>query len=301
MSTFYFYVLCLTIYSFIGWALETVLCSIDAKKFVNRGFLNGPFCPIYGFGAILILLVLQPFAGNLLLLFLAGILLTSVLEYVTGYLLERIFSMKWWDYSGRFMNIKGRVCLANALAFGVLAVVLTWYIHPFVSFWLHKIPAAVLFWAAWFLLIYFIVDTVLSSKAAFALKSSLAKMHNALVELEERRQAYAEAVATALEYRKMKATELLEEKGQAYKEALLESLEQAKRQAAETLEAAKGQYESLLARPRRLQRRLLAAFPTLTSVKHGVSLQRLRERIREQLPGKSESKEDKENKEKSLK
>ena len=87
------------VYSFLGWVCETVYCSIGQRKFVNRGFLNGPLCPVYGFGAVAVLLFLRPLRENLLLLFFGGMILTSVIEYITGFALEKLFAAKWWDYS----------------------------------------------------------------------------------------------------------------------------------------------------------------------------------------------------------
>ena len=118
------------IYSFLGWVCETVYCSIGGRRFVNRGFLNGPLCPVYGFGALIVVWAMQPFYKSVLLTFVAGVVLTSILEYITGWLLETLFHLKLWDYSERFLNINGRVCLKNSLMFGILAVVTVFYIHP---------------------------------------------------------------------------------------------------------------------------------------------------------------------------
>lgn len=87
------------IYSFLGWVCETVYCSVGSRHFVNRGFLNGPLCPVYGFGALIVVFAMQPFSKNIVLTFLAGMILTSALEYITGWLLEMLFHLKLWDYS----------------------------------------------------------------------------------------------------------------------------------------------------------------------------------------------------------
>lgn len=99
------------IYAFLGWVSECIYCSIGHKKIINRGFLNGPVCPIYGFGALIVIFFLKRYENNVLELFLYGIIVTSILEYITGYLLEMIFNTTWWDYSRKKFNIKGRVCL----------------------------------------------------------------------------------------------------------------------------------------------------------------------------------------------
>ncbi len=130
------------IYSFFGWLCECLYCGIPARRFINRGFLEGPYCPIYGFGALIVLYILQPFADRIVLLFLAGLVLTSVLEYITSYLMEKLFHSKWWDYSSRRLNINGRVCLRNSLMFGVLGVIVVRVIHPMVQMFLQQIPFA---------------------------------------------------------------------------------------------------------------------------------------------------------------
>ena len=108
-----FYILCFFAYSFLGWVCECIYCSIPAKKFINRGFLEGPYCPIYGCGAMLVIYLLTPFAAKPLLLFVAGILVTSALEYITSWLMEMFFHTKWWDYSTYPFNINGRICLIS--------------------------------------------------------------------------------------------------------------------------------------------------------------------------------------------
>lgn len=117
------------IYSFLGWICESIYCSIGNKKIVNRGVLNGPICPVYGFGALITIFFLKNFQGNIMLLFIFGVLITSTLEYITGFVLEKLFSTTWWDYSNKPFNIKGRVCLKNSILFGVMSVVLIEIIH----------------------------------------------------------------------------------------------------------------------------------------------------------------------------
>lgn len=99
------------IYAFIGWCTEVSYAALDRGIFVNRGFLNGPYCPIYGCGVVIVVAVLTPLKDNLLILFIGSFLLTSILEYITGYLLEKVFHNQWWDYSDKPFNIHGYVCL----------------------------------------------------------------------------------------------------------------------------------------------------------------------------------------------
>ncbi len=120
------------IYSFFGWVMESVLKTVVQKKPVNSGFLYGPFCPIYGFGAIIMFLFLDRFKDNIAILFLTGFFILSLWEYIVGWALEKIFHTKYWDYTNYKFNIKGRVCLLNSLFWGFLGVIFTKFIHPFI-------------------------------------------------------------------------------------------------------------------------------------------------------------------------
>lgn len=117
------------IYSVIGWICEVIFCSVRAKKLVNRGFLNGPYCPIYGAGVMLMITFLRGIE-NPIALFLAGALLTSTLEYVTSWTMEKLFHARWWDYSSNFLNINGRICLLGAFIFGSMSLIAVRLIHP---------------------------------------------------------------------------------------------------------------------------------------------------------------------------
>lgn len=127
------FVLYFMLYSCLGWICEVIYCSIPTKKFVNRGFLAGPYCPIYGFGALIILFLLQPFKGNPLLLFVFAVIATTMLEYVTSWAMEALLGIRLWDYSNRKMNLNGRICIKNSLIFGVLGVIVTYLVHPLTS------------------------------------------------------------------------------------------------------------------------------------------------------------------------
>lgn len=126
------YIFCFFVYAFLGYLCEVAYCSICQRHLVNRGYLYMPICPIYGFGAILILVVMLPISHLWYFVLLLGILLTSTLEYLTSYLMELIFHMRWWDYSKRKFNINGRVCLRNSLMFGALVMLVIYGLHPLV-------------------------------------------------------------------------------------------------------------------------------------------------------------------------
>ncbi|MFD2387089.1 putative ABC transporter permease [Enterococcus rivorum] len=117
-------------YSFIGWLWETIYCSIKAKKFIYRGFLIGPYCPIYGFGILSVLYFLNPFQNNLFLLYILSAVMVTVLEYITSYALEKLFHASWWDYKDVPLNINGRVAIPVSLFWGIDCVLIVKVIQP---------------------------------------------------------------------------------------------------------------------------------------------------------------------------
>ena len=173
------------IYSFIGWILETVYCSILSGKFEERGFLNGPLVPIYGFGAMIILATLLPYAFNPVLVFILGLILTSSLEYLTSYIMEKAFKMRWWDYSEMFMNINGRVCLLNSTMFGALSLILVEYIHPVIVALIANISMEYLNYIAIALFALVIIDFIASLRATLNLQSRLFELNNIKYEIEK--------------------------------------------------------------------------------------------------------------------
>lgn len=130
MNNFIEVVLLFFMYSFIGWLWETIYCSIKAKKFVYRGFLIGPYCPIYGFGILSVLYFLEPFQSNLFLLYILSAVIVTVLEYITSYALEKLFHASWWDYKNVPMNINGRVAIPVSLFWGIGCVLIVKVIQP---------------------------------------------------------------------------------------------------------------------------------------------------------------------------
>lgn len=127
------YFLWFVIYSVSGWGYESAVCSVTERKPVNRGFLNGPLCPVYGFGALISIVCLYGRTDNVLLLFTSGMVLACTVEYITSVLLEKLFDMKWWDYSEYRFNLNGRISLLGAVVFGTLSAVLIKWVHPFVA------------------------------------------------------------------------------------------------------------------------------------------------------------------------
>ena len=128
-------------YSFLGWLMEVTCKLIQYKRFINRGFLMGPICPIYGHGAIIMLILLKDFASNPFILFVMSMLVCTTLEYLTSYFMEKLFSARWWDYSNKKFNINGRICLETLIPFGILGVIIMYVTNPWLLNIYEKIPA----------------------------------------------------------------------------------------------------------------------------------------------------------------
>ncbi len=155
-----------TIYSFLGWMLETIFASIREGKFINRGFLTGSVCPIYGFSAIFIIQLSKWTASifkNYFILIIINVLfsiiLVTVLEYITGIFMEKIFDCKWWDYSDNAFNLHGYICIKYSLLWGLLAFLLIQIIHPVILAIVYSIPIYIKSYLKVFVLIYFLIDT----------------------------------------------------------------------------------------------------------------------------------------------
>lgn len=131
----YFY-----IYAFLGWCVEVVYAAVNRGVFVNRGFLNGPLCPIYGFGVTAVLAALTPLKENLLLLYAGSVLLTSALELATGFVMDKLFHHKWWDYSSAPANVGGYICLKFSLLWGLACVLVVDAVQPTIAALVTRIP-----------------------------------------------------------------------------------------------------------------------------------------------------------------
>ena len=174
----------LMIYSFMGWACESIYVSVGRRKLINSGFLYGPFCPIYGFGAIFVIFLLSPLADNPILVFFFGILITSLIEYFTSWLLEMLFHVMWWDYSHHRFNINGRVCLLNSFLFGCMSIFVIYFLHPPVADFVENIALSTRQIAASILFIYLITDLVLSTLQLISFKQQLSQFEIKLEEIK---------------------------------------------------------------------------------------------------------------------
>lgn len=181
METLAQYFLWFIIYCFIGWIYESTVCSIQHRRFVNRGFLNGPLIPIYGTGAVLAIFLFSDYAGlNPVYLFLLCGFVDCVLEYLTSWAMEKLFHARWWDYSNMRFQINGRVCLLGFCAFGALSVVLLRWLHPAIAAQTEKIPLFWLYLLDSVLAVLVLVDTALTVHSVLAFSKKLEEIQHAI-------------------------------------------------------------------------------------------------------------------------
>ena len=345
-QNFYELVWVFIVYAFIGWCTEVSYAALDTGKFVNRGFLNGPYCPIYGCGVVIVVAILTPLKGNLLILFAGSFLLTSVLEYITGFLLEKCFHNKWWDYSDKPFNIKGYVCLKFSVLWGLACTFIMKVLHPIIYGFITWIPHLTGLIILIIIMTGFAVDmcvtvtTILKfNKRLKVMDEMAAALHKlsdeigeniyenvtgAIEKSEEFQETHAELIEKISEGRenlkelpetaKEKITEStgaakmrIAESGEAAKMRITESTGAAKMRIAESGEATrerisaameekKREYEALTEKYEKLFaeknfgfKRLMTAFPDMTSRDQNETLQK----YKEYFAGKRKIKNDK--------
>ena len=260
----------LMIYSFFGWVYESILCSITSGSLVNRGFLNGPVCPVYGFGALVVILAFW-WAPDIRVwnLFFSSMVLTCTLEYLTSWAMEKLFHARWWDYSQYRFNINGRVCLLGAVAFGAFSVLLIKVVHPRVSAFVDGFSPAAITAASAALFLTGAADCMVTVRHILALNGRLAEIQAAIDAYRAQSRQRAEALGQRLQARleESVAASGLEELRERLEERFEESVHNSRR------------VQALLELRSFQDRRLLRAFPHLSSTRYGDALKKLRERI----------------------
>lgn len=252
------------IYAFLGWCSEVAFAAVNKGKFVNRGFLNGPVCPIYGVGMLIVVLCLWNLRDRPLLLFLGSALLTTALEFVTGFVLERFFHDKWWDYSDMPFNIKGYVCLKFTILWGLAASFIIGAIHRFIYMLIEKTPFALgvillaVFSAA------FIADFTVTLTALVKLPKKL----KAMAEAERALRAVSDKIGENIS----DTTIAAKEKGEALAEENKPRLEELKAE----YEKKKKELSAMLER-NFVQRRIFKAFPNLKNGRYKAIFDRISE------------------------
>lgn len=170
------YFLLFITYSFIGWLMEIISSIVANNKIVNRGFLIGPYCPIYGVGSLVITIFITSYKSDLLGVFVKTMLICSILEYFTSYIMEKIFKTRWWDYKSNKFNINGRICLETMIPFGIGGCIIIYFINPFLLGTFDIIPSILLIVISSILFVIFVIDSILSFTTIIGFKKTTADL-----------------------------------------------------------------------------------------------------------------------------
>lgn len=215
------------IYCFLGWLWESTYVSVRRREWVNRGFMHGPFLPIYGSGAIVILFTTLAFRENLWMIYLLGMISATILEYFTGAAMEKLFHVRYWDYTGHRFNLKGRVCLSVSLGWGLFSVLLVKFIHPAVENLVIAVPPTIGDIAALSLTAVTAADAAVSFNEAMDLKVMLTRLAESNDELR-RLQKRIDFAAALAENDIRRFREKQYEKKRKFKETVAENLQEAR-------------------------------------------------------------------------
>ena len=193
------------VYSFIGWCGEAAMAAVHRHKFVNRGFVSGPICPVYGAGAAAVAFFLPELKDQLFFLFLGGMIVTTFVEYLTGRILELIFHRKWWDYSDQRFNLDGYVCLKNSVVWGICSVLMICFFDPLLCRLLVLIPRLAGDILLWILGVLLVIDAVGSGVAVLGLKKKQSRITQITEELHKTSKVLENALTTRIQKRMVKA------------------------------------------------------------------------------------------------
>lgn len=223
---FFFY-----FYSFCGWCIESAYVSVRMKKLTNRGFMRGPFLPLYGSGALMMLVVSMPFQDNVVKTYLAGCAGATVLEYITGVTMETLFKVRYWDYSDKKFNFQGHICLGTTISWGFLTILMTEIVHVPIEKMMLAFPSQILTIVTIIVTVVIVSDFVLAFKTAIDLRNVLVKMEKAreeMVHIQKRLDVIIALANAEWENRKEEWTEGITAKKDAFTEGMSVRIEDLK-------------------------------------------------------------------------
>lgn len=302
----YFILLYFFVYGFLGWCTEVGYAAFKTHHFVNRGFLNGPICPIYGVGVTAVITVLTPYKSDIIVLYILSVVLVTVLEGLTGWAMDKIFHNKWWDYSDMPLNIGGYVCLLFSIVWGFTCLLIIYFVQPLIHRALTLIPTVVGIVLIVVFGIILIADLYVTASTIFKFNRRLASMEKIATEMHEISdqigQEIFEATIRAMDMQEVSKEKLatatgeikekvqgtaseIREKTQGTASEIKERAQGAKERSQEVSEELRNRIASLHARyhesadkPSRISRRLMNAFPKMESHQYKKSLEILKER-----------------------
>lgn len=271
----YYSILYFFVYGFLGWCTEVIFAAFKQHRFVNRGFLNGPICPIYGVGVTLVIACLEAFQSNLLLLYISSVILVTVLEGVTGWATDKLFHNKWWDYSKLPFNIGGYVCLLFSLIWGVACVFIVYFVHPLIHQVLSLIPHTAGIALIAILGIALLSDMIVTTSAIVKFNQYLELLKHITDELH----AISNQIGAELYQNVMHVLDMQESSRQKLDDVKLEVSEEIRMQIVEL----KTRAQNLGEKVPKPARRLLKAFPKLESRNYKAQLELFRQKLEQHL------------------
>ena len=301
--SFYDIVIYFVLFAIAGYICEVIFAAIVLGKFVNRGFLNGPWCPIYGFGVVIVAICLKPLSKSLLVLFIGSVLLTSVLEYFTGFILEKVFDQKWWDYSDDKFNLGGYICLKFSLLWGVACTAVVKLVLPAVDAVIRVVPHFVGLIVTGVIVAVMLIDLTATVVTIMGIKKKIRLIDSTVAKLKAGtedmggfisketlvvKDKYEELAKTAEE----KKTELVRTAGEkkaefagkrdAFAKSVAEKREANAERREELAKSVEEKYAAFVKSlgEKRGERRLMKAFPSLREKRVDSSLGRLREQLK---------------------
>lgn len=307
----YYWILYFFVYGVLGWCTEVAYAAVKEGKFVNRGFLNGPICPVYGIGVGVVVQFLMPLRGQFIILYIASTILVTIIEGLTGFILDKLFHHRWWDYSNVPLNIGGYVCLLFSLIWGVACVFIVQVVHPVIHKGLSLIPfylgvvLIVVLGILMFADLYVTASTILKfNKRLETMDKIAAELHDISdkmgeniyenvmngIELRDESKKRLEVATEELKQAKERLAETTEEERQKWEQAVeekrirLESyktdiLLERKQRLSERKEELQTKYGELAAYRNRVSTRLMKAFPHMDAPGHENILKELRESL----------------------
>ncbi|MDO4323679.1 MAG: hypothetical protein Q4C61_14240 [Lachnospiraceae bacterium] len=281
------------IYCFFGWVWESCYVSVKSKKLVNRGFLKGPFLPIYGSGALCVLIVTIPVRGNIPLMFVTGMVAATLLEYVTGAVMERLFRVRYWDYTGKFLNINGYICLGSTICWGVMTILIVDVVHQYIEQLVFAVDETYITILVLIITPVITADFVTSFHAAIHLRDVLIQNERIKEELQKLSEKKSE-LEQRLKDSSEKAVEQAKEQAVLAMEQAIQVKDQAKEQAALAREQAAQEMQELLLKMGELKgklsipygksiRGLLKRNPAAVSRTHKDSFAELKQNLMERI------------------
>lgn len=268
------------IYAFLGWCTEVAYAALDTGKFVNRGFLNGPVCPVYGCGVLVVIVVLTPLKENFLILFAGSFLLTSIIEFITGFLLEKLFHNQWWDYSNEHFNICGYVCLKFSILWGIACTLIMDVIHPSIYKVIKivpKLPGTIILVI---LCIAFAVDLIITVSTILKFNAHLKMLDELAVKLkvvsDEIGENIYEGVTTVIE-KSEEWSENIEHARATHEEKRAER----KQERREEFLQLQAKYKEALEKRNIGEKRLMRAFPAMKAKGHEEAFNKLKKYLEE--------------------